>query len=178
MVIMLPIPIGRTAGILFAFALLARGVRENEPRNTSRAASAIAHPPKRRSPMMMMRGTRAYGGRRDRLIAPEAGIMFSHHKSGHILSHKIVARARRLGGDVRHGGHWFGQGLNEGAIASFARRDRYFKYRCHSCFQGALVPTARVVNIVRDPFSVVASGYAYRTRAECEMGKLDELLRS
>ncbi|KAH8056775.1 N2-acetyl-L-ornithine:2-oxoglutarate 5-aminotransferase [Aureococcus anophagefferens] len=97
----------------------------------------------------------------------ERSIIFGHHKSGHTLGFKLAqALAEKGGGPVIvHGGHWFGQGLDDAAaLAAFPRLDAYFSHRCLTCFEGSRRATDRVVNIVRDPFAVVASAYAYHKR--------------
>ena len=89
--------------------------------------------------------------------------VFSHHKNGHYLSHRFAARARRLApsAPVVYGGTWFGQGFEEDADwSAFDRWDAYLTHRCLNCFGGTLARRDRAVNVVRDPFAAVASGYA------------------
>jgi len=89
--------------------------------------------------------------------------VFSHHKTGHVLAHRLVARINEGGESASHAGTWFGQGVDDN-VTSFPRLGAYFSHRCLNCFEGALLPGSRVVNVVRDPLAMVASGYAYHAR--------------
>ncbi|KAH8056303.1 hypothetical protein JL722_7608 [Aureococcus anophagefferens] len=94
---------------------------------------------------------------------PPTRFVFSHHKTGHVLAHRLVARINEGGESASHAGTWFGQGVDDNAT-SFPKLGAYFAHRCLNCFEGALRPGSRVVNVVRDPLAMVASGYAYHAR--------------
>ena len=75
--------------------------------------------------------------------------VFSHHKTGHVLAHRLVEKMNEGHPTARvtHGGTWFGQGLDEN-VSSYESLEAYFEYRCLNCFGGSLAPTSRVVDAI------------------------------
>ncbi|KAH8091977.1 methyltransferase domain-containing protein [Aureococcus anophagefferens] len=77
---------------------------------------------------------------------PPTRFVFSHHKTGHVLAHRLVARINEGGESASHAGTWFGQGVDDN-VTSFPKLGAYFAHRCLNCFEGALRPGSRVVNV-------------------------------
>lgn len=92
--------------------------------------------------------------------------IFAHHKTGFKFSKDVQRRLENIYGTsfVSHGGSWFGQPLSK----KFEKLQQFRDFSCGSCFKGYILRPRldRVVNIVRDPATVVVSGYLYHARGE------------
>lgn len=92
--------------------------------------------------------------------------IFAHHKTGFKFSKDIQRRLENVYGlsFVSHGGSWFGQPLSK----QFEKLQQFRDFSCGSCFRSYILRPNfdRVVNIVRDPATVVVSGYLYHVRGE------------
>ena len=91
----------------------------------------------------------------------------AHHKAGFELTY-LVAQALRVQHAQVHGPHhWWGWPLasDEQLRAHLGRVPDLRVERCLNCFRdGSLRWSSRVVNVMRDPFDMVRSGYLYHVR--------------
>ena len=86
--------------------------------------------------------------------------LFSHHKTGWVFANTLRLILRELEPNITWHPveNWFGQPLAK-ADPALTRLMR--TTTCTSCYMGSLALTDRVMNIIRDPISVLESGYWY-----------------
>lgn len=92
--------------------------------------------------------------------------VFSHHVTGWMMAKALTVTMHNYGVDTKFFGMWFGQPL----APDFEKMAEYKAFRCIGCFNGKLAPDQRVINVIRDPFDMIVSGYIYHRGGAEESG--------